>query len=48
MFDFADIFTAAGLATLARVILIDLTMAGDNVVIMGTLTSASPKRSAGG
>ena len=39
MFDFADIFTAAGLVTLGQVILIDLTMAGDNVVIMGTLTS---------
>jgi predicted tellurium resistance membrane protein TerC len=39
MFDFAGIFTAAGLATLAQVVLIDLTMAGDNVVIMGTLTS---------
>ena len=38
MFDFADIFTAAGLVTLGQVILIDLTMAGDNVVIMGTLT----------
>jgi YjbE family integral membrane protein len=39
MFDFADIFTAAGLLTLGQVILIDLTMAGDNVVIIGTLTS---------
>jgi YjbE family integral membrane protein len=44
MFDFADIFTAAGLLTLGQVILIDLTMAGDNVVIMGTLTSGlAPK-----
>jgi YjbE family integral membrane protein len=42
MFDFADIFTAAGLVTLGQVILIDLTMAGDNVVIMGTLTSGLP------
>jgi YjbE family integral membrane protein len=42
MFDFADIFTAAGLLTLGQVILIDLTMAGDNVVIMGTLTSGLP------
>src|SRR5207253_2444006 len=44
MFDFADIFTAAGLATLVQVILIDLTMAGDNVVIMGTLTSGLPAK----
>ena len=44
MFDFADIFTAAGLITLGQVILIDLTMAGDNVVIMGTLTSGLPER----
>jgi YjbE family integral membrane protein len=44
MFDFADIFTAAGLITLGQVILIDLTMAGDNVVIMGTLTSGLPDR----
>jgi YjbE family integral membrane protein len=44
MFDFADIFTAAGLVTLGQVILIDLTMAGDNVVIMGTLTSGLPAR----
>lgn len=44
MFNFADIFTAAGLVTLGQVILIDLTMAGDNVVIMGTLTSGLPER----
>ena len=44
MLDFADIFTAAGLLTLGQVILIDLTMAGDNVVIMGTLTSGLPER----
>ena len=44
MFNFADIFTAAGLVTLGPVILIDLTMAGDNVVIMGTLTSGLPER----
>ena len=42
MFNFADIFTAAGLVTLGQVILIDLTMAGDNVVIIGTLTSGLP------
>jgi YjbE family integral membrane protein len=44
VFDFADIFTAAGLLTLGQVILIDLTMAGDNVVIMGTLTSGLPAK----
>ena len=44
MFDFADIFTAAGLVTLGQVILIDLTMAGDNVVIIGALTSGLPGR----
>lgn len=44
MFDFSDVFTAAGLATLAQVILIDLTMAGDNVVIIGTLASGLPDR----
>ena len=44
MLNFADIFTAAGLVTLGQVILIDLTMAGDNVVIMGTLTSGLPER----
>jgi YjbE family integral membrane protein len=44
MLDFADIFTAAGLIALGQVILIDLTMAGDNVVIIGTLTSGLPPR----
>lgn len=40
----ADVFTAGGLATLASVVLIDLTMAGDNVVVMGTLASGLPER----
>jgi len=44
MFNFAEIWTPAGLAVLLQVILIDLTMAGDNVVIMGTLTSGLPTR----
>jgi YjbE family integral membrane protein len=44
VFNFADIFTAAGLVTLGQVVLVDLTMAGDNVVIMGTLTSGLPAR----
>jgi YjbE family integral membrane protein len=42
--NFADIFTTAGLVALGQVILIDLTMAGDNVVIMGTLTSGLPEK----
>jgi YjbE family integral membrane protein len=44
MFNFAEILTPAGLAVLVQVILIDLTMAGDNVVIIGTLTSGLPAR----
>src|SRR3569623_1218322 len=44
MFDFGDIFTAAGLVTLGQVILIDLTKAGDNVVIIGTLPSGLPAK----
>ncbi|MBA3896079.1 MAG: YjbE family putative metal transport protein [Sphingomonadaceae bacterium] len=42
--DLADVFTAAGLATLAQVVFIDLTMAGDNVVIMGALAGGLPER----
>ena len=44
MLNFADIFTTAGLVALGQVILIDLTMAGDNVVIMGSLASGLPAR----
>jgi len=44
MFNFAEILTPVGFAVLVQVILIDLTMAGDNVVIMGTLTSGLPAR----
>src|SRR5947199_6761167 len=44
MLNFAEIWTPAGLAVLLQVILIDLTMAGDNVIIMGTLTSGLPAR----
>src|SRR3982751_4666891 len=43
-FDFAAIFTAAGLAKLGQIIVGDLTMAGDNVVIMGSLASGLPPR----
>jgi len=42
--DFAAIFTASGLTMLAQVILADLTMAGDNVLIMGTIASGLPAR----
>lgn len=42
--DFSSVFTANGLALIAQVILVDLTMAGDNVVIMGTLASGLPAK----
>jgi YjbE family integral membrane protein len=42
--DFASIFTAGGLAMLFQIILADLTMAGDNVVIMGTIASGLPDK----
>jgi len=43
-FDFGAIFTAAGFAKLVQIIIGDLTMAGDNVVIMGSLASGLPAR----
>ena len=43
-FDFGAIFTAAGAAKLGQIIVGDLTMAGDNVVIMGSLASGLPAR----
>jgi len=43
-FDFSAVFTAAGLAKLGQIIIGDLTMAGDNVVIMGSLASGLPAR----
>jgi len=42
--DFGAIFTAAGLAKLGQIIVGDLTMAGDNVMIMGSLASGLPAR----
>ncbi len=42
--DFGAIFTAAGLIKLFQVIVGDLTMAGDNVVIMASLASGLPER----
>ena len=43
-FSFADILTAGGLAKLGQIIIGDLTMAGDNVVIMGSLASGLPAK----
>jgi YjbE family integral membrane protein len=43
-FDFGAIFTAAGLAKLGQIIIGDLTMAGDNVVIMGSLAAGLPPK----
>ena len=40
--DFAEIVTPGGLATLGQVIMIDLMLAGDNVVILGTLAAGLP------
>src|SRR5215218_6906000 len=43
-FDFGAVLTAGGLAKLGQIIIGDLTMAGDNVVIMGSLASGLPER----
>ena len=43
-FDFSAVLTAGGLAKLGQIIIGDLTMAGDNVVIMGALASGLPPR----
>ncbi|HWJ37493.1 MAG TPA: TerC family protein, partial [Sphingomicrobium sp.] len=43
-FSFSSIFTAAGMAKLGQIIVRDLTMAGDNVVIMGSLASGLPEK----
>jgi YjbE family integral membrane protein len=42
--DFSAVFTAGGIAMLAQIIIADLTMAGDNVLIMGTLASGLPEK----
>ena len=42
--DFTSIFTAGGLAMLAQIVIADLTMAGDNVLIMGTIASGLPEK----
>jgi YjbE family integral membrane protein len=44
MFNFSAILTPAGLANLGQIIVGDLTMAGDNVVIMGSLASGLPAK----
>lgn len=44
MFDIADVFTAAGLATLGQVILIDLIFSGDNAMVLGTLAAGLPSK----
>ncbi len=43
-FSIADVFTAAGLATLGQVILIDLIFSGDNAMVLGTLTASLPPK----
>jgi YjbE family integral membrane protein len=42
--NFSAVMTAGGLAKLGQIIIGDLTMAGDNVVIMGSLASGLPER----
>ena len=42
--DFAAVFTASGVSKLGQIIVGDLTMAGDNVVIMGALASGLPAK----
>jgi YjbE family integral membrane protein len=42
--NFGAVLTAAGLAKLGQIIIGDLTMAGDNVVIMGALASGLPEK----
>jgi YjbE family integral membrane protein len=42
--NFSAVFTTTGLAKLGQIIVGDLTMAGDNVVIMGSLASGLPER----
>ncbi len=42
--NFSSVFTTSGLAQLGQIIVGDLTMAGDNVVIMGSLASGLPEK----
>lgn len=41
-FSIADLLSPAGLAALGQVIMIDLMLAGDNVVVLGTLAAGLP------
>ena len=41
--NFSAVFTASGMAKLGQIIIGDLTMAGDNVIIMGSLASGLPE-----
>ena len=43
-FSFSSVFTATGMAKLGQIIVGDLTMAGDNVVIIGSLASGLPEK----
>jgi YjbE family integral membrane protein len=43
-FNFAAVLKPSGLASLGQIILGDLTMAGDNVVVMGSLASGLPEK----
>lgn len=43
-FNFGAVMTASGLSKLGQIIIGDLTMAGDNVIIMGSLASGLPER----
>ncbi|MDO7841409.1 TerC family protein [Sphingomonas immobilis] len=44
MLNLADVLTPAGLATLGQVIMIDLMLAGDNAVVLGTLAAGLPPK----
>mgnify|MGYP005996752741 CR=1 FL=1 len=44
MFNIADVFTTAGLATLGQVILIDLIFSGDHAMVLGTLAAGLPSK----
>ena len=44
MFNIADVFTAAGLATLGQVIMIDLMLAGENVMVLGAPAAGLPPK----
>jgi YjbE family integral membrane protein len=44
MLNLADVLTPAGLATLGQVIMIDLMLAGDNVMVLGTLAAGLPAK----